>query len=105
MRKAISAIAAVFLPLVASAQTTSPITSISDVQRTLNNWVGYLFNIFWVIAVGMLIWAAILYLTGGENEDNVTKAKKIIMYAVIAAVIALLANGLYPIVSSILQTK
>lgn len=104
-KRMIAAITAFFAPALALADTTPPITSISDVQHTLINWDNWLINIFWILTVGMLVWAAILFLTGGENEENVKKAKKIILYAVIAAVIALLATALGPITSSVLQGK
>ena len=104
MKKTIAAIIGSLLPAVAAAQTTgSPITSITDVQNTINNWVVYLFNIFWVIAVGMLIWAAIMFVTAGGDDDKITKAKKIILYAVIAAAVALLANGVQSIVTNVLK--
>ncbi len=105
MKKYIGAIAALFVPFFASAQTTANITSITDVQTTLNNWVVYLFNIFWVIAVGMLIWAAIMFVTAGGDDEKITKAKKIILYAVIAAAVALLANGIQALVLNVLQSK
>jgi hypothetical protein len=92
-------------PVSALADTSSPITSISDVQNTLINWDSWLINIFWVLTVGMLIWAAIMFVTAGGDDEKITKAKKIILYAVIAAVIALLATALGPITFNLLQGK
>lgn len=107
IKKLLAGLAALVLPATALAQTTSasPITSISDVQNTLINWDNWLISIFWILTVGMLVWAAILYLTAGDSDEKVGKAKKIILYAVIAAVIALLATSLSPIVSNVLQGK
>jgi hypothetical protein len=86
-----------------TAYATSTITSISDVTNTLSNWDNLLFPTFWILAVAVLIWGATLFLTAGDNEDKVRKAKKIIMYTVIAAAIVLLATGLPSIVSNLLQ--
>ncbi|GEM_PF-6029839 len=92
-----------FLPfLIARAQETS-LTSLSQVENSLNRFVGFLFDLFWVAAVGMLMWAAILFLTVGEDKERVTKAKRIILYAIIAAAIALLSNGLYFITYNVLR--
>ena len=105
MKKILFASVAFILPAVAAAQTTSdsPITSITDVQNTLTNWVTYLFTIFWIISVGMLIWAAILFVTAGGDDTKISKAKKIILYAVVAAAVALLANGVQSIVTNVLK--
>ncbi len=98
-------VAGLVAPTAALADTSSPITSISDVQTTLINWTNWLINIFWILTVGMLVWAAITFLTAGDNDEKIGKAKKMILYAVIAAAIALLATALGPIVSHVLQGK
>ncbi|MEK7629945.1 MAG: pilin [Patescibacteria group bacterium] len=68
----------------------------------LSIYVDWLMGIFWTLAVGMVIWAAFLYLTAGGDEEKVKEAKKRILYAVIAAVIALLATGIQAIVGNLL---
>jgi succinate-acetate transporter protein len=80
------------------------ITSVSDVQNTFSSIVAKAFGFFWIVAVAMLLWAAFLFLSAGDNEEKVTKAKKILLYAVIAAAVALLANGINPIVTNILNS-
>ncbi len=84
---------------------SSGLTSLSQVEGSLNRIVAFLFNTFWVVAVGMLIWAAILFLTAGDNKETIEKAKKMILYAVIAAAAALLASGIYSITYNVLQGK
>ncbi len=96
-----------FLPFVSTAHaqtTSSSLTSLSQVESSLDRIVGFLFDTFWIVAVGMLIWAAILFLTSTDKE-TIGKAKRIIIYAVIAAAAALLANGIYSITFNILQGK
>ncbi len=104
IKKTLGALTVFFLPAIAAAQTP-PITSITDVKNTLNNWVNYLFGIFWIIAVGMLIWAAILFVTAGGDDEKITKAKRIILYAVIAAAVALLASGVQTIVTNVIKAQ
>jgi hypothetical protein len=50
----------------------------------------------------MVIWAAFLYLTAGGNEEKIKEAKKRLLYAVIAAAIALSANVINIIVYNLL---
>lgn len=81
------------------------ITSVADVESTLDKIVTRMYEVFWILAVGIIIWAAFTFLTAGGNEEKIEKAKKILLYAVIAAAAALLANGVGPIVTNILQGK
>ncbi|MGC9610745.1 MAG: hypothetical protein ABSE68_00785 [Minisyncoccia bacterium] len=78
------------------------ITSVQDVQDTFSGIVVKAFGFFWIIAVAMILWAAFLFLSAGDSEEKVEKAKKILLYALIAAAVALLANGINPIVNSVL---
>lgn len=71
--------------------STVSITSVQDVQDTLTSIVARAFSLFWVVAVGMIIWAAYLFLSAGGDETRIEKAKKILLYAVIAAAVALLS--------------
>lgn len=79
------------------------ITSVADVERTIDKIVSTMFTFFWIIAVGIMIWSAFTFLTAGDSEEKVDKAKKILLYAVIAAAVALLASGVKPIVYNILK--
>ena len=69
----------------------------------LAKFVGWMIKIFWIATVGFLIWAAFLYLTAGGIEDNVTKAKKYIIYALIAAAVALLSTVIDDITRNLLK--
>ena len=59
-----------------------------------------MFYIILIVAVLMLVWAAYLYLTG--SDENIEKAKKIILYSVIALVVAFVASGIPTLVGSFL---
>jgi hypothetical protein len=81
--------------------------NISSKDRLLNliaGLIGYLRTIFWLFAVGMLIYAAYLYLSGGANEKNVAKAKQVLTYAVIGMVLGLVAASVPFLVKNILST-
>lgn len=64
--------------------------------------INYFLGLLGLIAVGFLIYAGILMVTAGGNDEQVTKARKIIMYAVIGIVIILLSYTIVTFVSSAL---
>jgi len=65
------------------------------------NWILLFLGL---IATAFLIYGGFMYITSAGNEQNVDKAKKVIMYAAIGIVIivlaAVLVNALVDIVSS-----
>jgi uncharacterized membrane protein len=93
------------LPLFTSAQNTNTplIDEPEDVITAAEAFVVWMYRVFWVVAVGFVIWAAFLFLSAGGDAEKVTKAKKMLLYAVIAAAIVLLANGIDVIVTNLLK--
>lgn len=86
-------------------QATAVITSVADVENTLNKIVNTMITFFWIISVAIMIWSAFTFLTAGDDSEKVEKAKKILLYAVIAAAVALLATSVNPIVTNILKGR
>jgi hypothetical protein len=78
---------------------TSP-TDISNLVQRILNWVG---GIVMTIALIMLLWAAILYLTAGGAEDRVKRAKNYLIYAIIGIVVAILAFSVQPLLETVLR--
>ncbi len=101
---------AVVSPLAALAQVSgitaglqvTTYTSLTQTTGTLAYVVNWIITIFWILTVLFLIWAAVLYLTAGGNDEKIGEAKKRVVYAIIAAAIALLATALGPIVQNLL---
>lgn len=81
----------------------APVTNLTGVTSSLAGIVNWVIIIFWVLTVLFLIWAAVLYLTGAGNEEKIKEAKNRVIYAIIAAAIALLSTGLQTIVTSTLK--
>lgn len=93
------------LPMLAFAQLvtdTAPITSLGGVQTTITAIVNWMIVIFWIVAVAFMIWAAFTYLTAGGEEDKLTEAKSRLIYALVAAAVALLSGGIKAIATSLL---
>lgn len=64
--------------------------------------INYFLGLLGLISVGFLIYAGILMVTSGGEEEGVTKARKIIMYAVIGIVIIVLAYTIVQFVVNVL---
>src|SRR3989344_5808582 len=95
------------LPMLAFAQTgvisdTAPITSLGDLQTTITNIVNWVIVVFWIVAVGFMIWAAFTYLTAAGDEDKLGEAKNRLIYALVAAAVALLSGGIQGIATNLL---
>jgi len=70
--------------------------------QNISTIINYFLGLLGLIAVGFLIYAGILMVTAGGNDEQVTKARKVIMYAVIGIVIILLSYTIVTFVSSAL---
>jgi len=60
----------------------------------------YMFWILISLSVIMIMWAAYLYVTAGDDTEKVKRATKTITYAAVAIVVALLAEGFPVLISS-----
>jgi hypothetical protein len=80
----------------------SPVKKLSDTTGPIGKIVLWIATIFWILAVASVIWAAFTFLTAGGDESKVGEAKKQLIYALIAAAVALLANGINMIAANLL---
>ena len=53
----------------------------------------------------MIIFAAYLYLTGGANPDQIKKAHKVIIWAIVGLVVILIAASVSTLIETVLQIK
>ena len=70
-----------------------------DYLRAIVRWA---YIIFFILAVLIFIYVAFLYLTSGGSEEKVKKAKTMLIYALIALVVAFLASGFETIIGTFL---
>lgn len=61
----------------------------TDVRDLIQTILNYLLGFLGLISVIMIIYAGFLYVTSATNEENVGKAKNIILYAIVGIVIIL----------------
>jgi hypothetical protein len=82
--------------------TASDITSANELLNVVKSIIGWVYAIFFVLAVLFILMAAFTYLGAAGDETKLAKAKNQIIYAAVAVVVALLAVGFSQIVGSII---
>ena len=93
-----------FLALAQIGGVPGPIlTSPTGIAVILQKVLNFIAAIVLIIALIMLLYAAILYLTAGASETVHTKAKGVLMYAIVGIVIAILAYSVIPFIQTVLQ--
>jgi hypothetical protein len=87
-----------------AAATPAPVI-VSDVSKLgtglfcpIEDWM---FWILLVVAIIMILWAAYIYVTAGDDTEKVHKGTRTITYAAIAIIVALLAKGFPLLVGSL----
>ncbi len=82
---------------------TRPDASVDgEFSSNITTLINSLLAILGLIAVGFLIYAGVLMVTAGGNDEQVTKARKIITYAVIGIVIIILSWSIVGFVAGLL---
>jgi len=66
----------------------------------LVNWVAWFVGL---LAVLMGLYAGILFITAGGNAETITKARNILLYAIVGIAVSILAFGLVSISRAILN--
>jgi len=92
------------LPLMAFAQPQVPsgtVTTYSGVVGIINTIGNWMFGLLLALAVIFLLYAAFLYLTAAGDSAKTDKAKDIIIYAIVAIVVAVLAKGIIMVAQSL----
>lgn len=93
------------LPVVVFAQSAPgdvAIRSEGALIALLLRILGLLRTLFWIAVVFFILLAAFYYLTSGGDPGKTGKANQMLMYAVIAIVVALVATSLPYLVRSLL---
>ncbi len=75
----------------------------SDFTSLVKIIAQWLFNLAIPIAVAMIVYSGILFLTSGGDTGKVTKARDVLKYAVIGLAIILIGSGFITLIQSILE--
>ena len=87
-----------------SFEITNPLKGGADDFTSLVKIIAqWIFNLAIPIAVAMIVYAGILFLTAAGEPAKVTKAKEVLKYAVIGLAIILIGSGFVTLIKSILE--
>ncbi|MGC9046594.1 MAG: hypothetical protein ACP5IC_00520 [Minisyncoccia bacterium] len=105
--KDLAIIGLISLPLLIFAQEEAPtyVSSITDIQSIAMSILKWLYTLFFIVAAIFIILAAVGYLTAQGEEKKVEQAKKKLINAVIAIVIALLAMSFRAVIENFLRGR
>ena len=77
-----------------------PINDVSSFLYILVSLIQFAEAVFWILTVGFGLYGAYLYLFAAGNSEQAAKARKVFIYAAIAALLAIVAYGIPGIVNS-----
>jgi len=78
------------------------VTSISAVISIINTLANWVFSVLIALAVIMLLLAAFNWLTSAGNEEKISSARKMLIWALVGIAVALAAKGLVMIVEALI---
>ncbi len=78
----------------------APTSSLIDLAKAIGRFI---FQIAIPIAVIVIIYAGILFLTSGGNQEKVKRARTALWYAIIGLAIILIGQGFFTLIKSILD--
>jgi len=89
------------LPVLAQETPTEPITDIGDILAFIDTVASWFFAIILAIAVVMLLYAAIRWMTAGGDEAAIASARRVLIYALIGIGLAFVAKGLVTVIRNL----
>ena len=78
-------------------------TSVAALVSIINNVANAVFYILLAVAVIMLLVAAFTWLTAAGNEEKLTTARKMLIWALVGIAVALLSKGLVTIITAVIK--
>ena len=81
----------------------APITSVNDAVGILVSVIDLAQVVFWITAAGFGLYGAYLYLFSQGSKESIGKAKNMMIYTVVAIILAIVAYGLPSIVINFIR--
>ena len=73
-----------------------------DFRQSIKNTTDWILGFVGMIAVLMLIWGGVIYLTSAGDEDKAKTGKKTIQYAIMGLVIAGIAYAIVNVIITVI---
>ena len=104
--QALSASAQAPSPSSVSAPTVEPLSGYgkAELWQSLARAINWITALIGVASLIFLLYGAYMYMSAGQNEDNLKKAKASVLYGIIGAVVAVLAFSVFTFAKSLIET-
>ncbi len=104
----ISVIVVLVLPFIANAQIKDASDQFENLDKNqlvdiALSFAEWFLIVLGVLAVIMVLYGAFLYIIAGGQEDNIKKAKNVLIYAIIGVVVAILAFSVVAFTKSLFE--
>jgi hypothetical protein len=86
-------VAAVAIPIAAYA-LPAPIKSETDIYDLMCSAAGIIFNVAITLSIIMVLYSAFLFLTSSGDENKVSTARRVLIYAAVGVAVALFSGGI-----------
>lgn len=97
----IAVLGATFFSNIAYAQTPPTVTNSQQLGGVLCNVTNWMIYILIAVSILYIVYAAFLYVTGGDDAEKISSARKTITWAAVGVAVALLAASVPTLVSGI----
>jgi hypothetical protein len=82
--------------------SNAPIQDVNEVFAVLIGVIKIAQIVFWILAVAFGLYAAYLYLFAAGNKENAAKARRVLLYTVIAIILAIVAYSIPTVIDRFL---
>ncbi|MDP3727502.1 MAG: TrbC/VirB2 family protein [bacterium] len=89
----------------AAVKIENPLGANSDFTTVIVRIADFLAAIAIPLTTLMVIYAAYLYLTGGANPDQIKRAHKAIIWAIVGFIVVLVAKGLSELIQNVIGVR
>lgn len=79
-------------------------TSIGGFMGLLVTILGWIQVLFWILAIAFGLYAAFMYLTARGDPEKIKQANHMLIYVVVAVVVAIIAFAIPSVVSTLVIT-
>lgn len=88
----------IFPQLLLARMPNSP----NDIEKVIENFRDWFAIILGILGVIIILFAALLYMTAGGDEEKIAKAKKTLIAGVIGVALTVIAYGIFGLIASFL---
>ena len=91
-----------FLPYIVFSETITFSSPVKNLEKLVLIILNYLFTAGLFLATILIVYAGILMISAGGNEEQFSKGKKLIIYAILGLLVVIMGRGLVDLIKNYL---